>query len=96
MQYRAGEGGTQTVAEEQNISPRPAWEYKEGGGGTQGQRLGQTEASDNPCGSMRMKSSLTRATVRRKKAKETEGGKKAVPPSALVLKGETDRKNGKA
>ena len=25
MQYRAGEGGTQTVAEERNLSPRPVW-----------------------------------------------------------------------
>ena len=33
MQYRAGEGGTQTVAEERNLSPRPVWGYVEGGGG---------------------------------------------------------------
>ena len=69
MQYRAGECRTQTVAEDRNLSPRPVWRYEEVGGGTQGRRLGQTEASDNPCGSMRIKSSLTRPTVRRRKAK---------------------------
>ena len=71
MQYRAGEGGTQAADEERNLSPRPVWGYEESGGGTQGLRLGQTEASDNPCGSMRMKSSLTRPTVRWRKTKET-------------------------
>ena len=70
MQYRAGECRTQTVAEDRNLSPRPVWRYEEVGGGTQGRRLGQTEASDNPCGSMRIKSSLTRPMIRRRKAKE--------------------------
>ena len=69
MQSRAGEDGTQTVAEERNISPRPVWGYEEGGGGTQGQRLGQTEAPDNPCGYMHIENSLTRPTIWRRKAK---------------------------
>ena len=68
VQYRAGEGGTQAVAEERNLSPRPVWGYEEGGGGAKGRRLGQTEASDNPCGSMCVKRSLTQPTVRRRKA----------------------------
>ena len=48
MYKRQGEGGTQTVAEERNLSPRPVWGYEERGGGAQRWRLGQTEASDKP------------------------------------------------
>ena len=59
----------------QSLSPRP-WGYEKGGGGTQGRRLGQTEASDNQCRSMRIKSPLTRPTVRRRKAKAL----RAFPP----------------
>ena len=44
MRHRAEEGGTQTVAEEPNLAPRSVWEYEEGGGGTQGRRLNETEA----------------------------------------------------
>ena len=69
MQYRAGEGGTQTVAEERNLLSRTVWGYEVGGEGTQGRRLGQTEASDDRCDTMRIKSSLTRPTVRRRKPK---------------------------
>ena len=68
MQYRAGECRTQTVAEDRNLSPRPVWRYEEVGGGTQGRRLGQTEASDNQWGSMRIQSPRTWPTVRRRKA----------------------------
>ena len=56
MRCREGEGGTQTVLEEQNPLPRPILGYEEGGRGTQGRRLGQTEASDNRCGSTCIKS----------------------------------------
>ena len=69
MQYRAGEGGTQSVAEERNRSPRPTWGYEEIGGETQGQRLGQSEASYNLCGSMRIMGSPTRPGERQR---ETE------------------------
>ena len=66
----AGEGGMQTVAEEQTVITSVSMGIRRSGGGTLGRRLGQTEASDNPCGSMRVKSSPTaRPTVRRRKAK---------------------------
>ena len=68
MLYRAGEGGTQTVAEERNLSSRQVWGYEEGGRETQGRRPGQTEASRNPYDGMRIKSSLSRPRVWRKKA----------------------------
>ena len=48
MQHRTGKDGTQTVAEERNLLSRTVWGYEVGGEGTQGRRLGQTEASDNP------------------------------------------------
>ena len=65
----AGEGGMQTVAEEQTVITSVSMGIRRSGGGTLGRRLGQTEASDNPCGSMRVKSSPTaRPTVRRRKA----------------------------
>ena len=44
----------------------------------QEQRLGQTEASDNPCGSTRIKSSLTRPTVRWRKPKGNRKGSTTV------------------
>ena len=68
MHYRAGEDGTQTVAEERNLLSRTVWGYEVGGEGTQGRRLGQTEASENQCGSLPVKSSLSWPTVRRRKA----------------------------
>ena len=40
MQYRAGESETQTIAGKRKLPPRPVWGYEEGGGRTQGQRLG--------------------------------------------------------
>ena len=70
--HHAGEGGTQTVTEERNLSRRLVRGYEEGEGGTHGRRLGQTETSEHPCGSVRIKNSLARPTVRRKKAKGTE------------------------
>ena len=48
---------------------------------------------DNRCGSMRIRTSLTRPTIRGRKAK---GNRKTVEPTTLVLKGETDRMKAKA
>ena len=67
IQYCAGDGRTQTVAEERNVSPRPVWGYEEGGWDTQARHLSQTEASDSPYGSVRTKNSLTRPTIWRRK-----------------------------